>query len=129
MATLKISGLSVGDWVALEGADLKIEHGDIATAFVEEVHKPICVQSILGEDKIVFARTYHLEGYGTIYAKEEHLRPSPSRQRYWKRMDGAPMECTHFCALMNIATSNITAMNTACASIIAEKMNGKITQR
>ena len=77
MATLKISELSVGDWVALEGADLKIEHGDIATAFVEEVRKPICVQSILGEDKLVFARAYHLEGYGTIYAKEEHLRPIP----------------------------------------------------
>lgn len=77
MATLKISDLSVGDWVALEGADLKIEHGDIATAFVEEVRKPICVQSILGEDKLVFARAYHLDGYGTIYAKEEHLRPIP----------------------------------------------------
>ena len=77
MATLKISDLSVGDWVALEGADLKIEHGDIATAFVEEVRKPICVQSILGEDKIVFAKAYHLEGYGTIYTKEEHLRPIP----------------------------------------------------
>lgn len=77
MATLKISDLSVGDWVALEGADLKIEHGDIATAFVEEVRKPICVQSILGEDKLVFARAYHLEGYGTIYAKEEHLHPIP----------------------------------------------------
>ena len=68
---IKISDLSVGDWVALEGADLKIEHGDIATAFVEEVRKPICVQSILGEDKLVFARAYHLDGYGTIYAKEE----------------------------------------------------------
>lgn len=77
MATLKISDLSVGDWVALECADLKIEHGDIATAFVEEVRKPIRVQSILGEDKLVFARAYHLEGFGTIYAKEEHLRPIP----------------------------------------------------
>lgn len=77
MATLKISDLSVGDWVALESVDLKIEHGDIATAFVEEVRKPICVQSILGEDKLVFARVYHLDGYGTIYAKEEHLRPIP----------------------------------------------------
>lgn len=77
MATLKISDLSVGDWVALEGADLKIEHGDIATAFVEEVRKPICVQSILGEDKLVFASAYHLDGYDTIYAKEESLRPIP----------------------------------------------------
>ena len=77
MATLKISDLSVGDWVALEGADLKIEHGDIATAFVEEVRKPICIQSILGEDKLIFATTYHLDGYGTIYAKEELLRPIP----------------------------------------------------
>lgn len=77
MATLKISDLSVGDWVALEGADLKIEHGDIATAFVEEVRKPICVQSILGEDKLVFARSSHLDGYGTIYAKEEYLRSIP----------------------------------------------------
>lgn len=77
MATLKISDLSVGDWVALEAADLKIEHGDIATAFVKEVRKPICVQSILSESKLVFARAYHLDGYGTIYAKEEHLRPIP----------------------------------------------------
>lgn len=77
MATIKISDLSVGDWVALETADLKIEHGDIATAFVEEVRKPICVQSILGEDKLVFARAYHLDDYGTIYAKEEYLRPIP----------------------------------------------------
>ena len=77
MATLKISDLSVGDWVAIEGADLTIEHGDIATAFVEEVRKPICVQSILGEDKLVFATAYRLDGYGKIYAKEEHLRPIP----------------------------------------------------
>ena len=77
MATLRISDLSVGDWVALEVADLKIEHGDIATAFVEEVRKPICVQSILGEDKLLFARVHHLERYGTIYAKEEHLHPIP----------------------------------------------------
>lgn len=77
MATLKISDLSVGDWVALEAADLSIEHGDIATAFVEEVLKPVCVQSILGDDKLVFARTACLEAYGTIYVKEEMLRPIP----------------------------------------------------
>lgn len=93
MATLKISDLSVGDWVALEGADLKIEHGDIATAFVEEVRKPICVQSILGEDRSVFARAYHLDGYGMIYTKEEYLRPIPITPEIleangWKR-DGS----------------------------------------
>lgn len=77
MATVKISDLSVGDWVALEVADLTIEHGDIATAFVEEVRNPICVQSILGEDKLVFARVCHLDGYGTLYAKEENLRSIP----------------------------------------------------
>lgn len=77
MATLKISDLSVGDWVAIDGADLKIEHGDIATAFVKEVRKPICIQSIIGEGELVFARAYHLDGYGTLYAKEEHLRPIP----------------------------------------------------
>lgn len=77
MAALKISDLSVGDWVALEAADLSIEHGDIATAFVEEVLRPVCVQSILGDDKLVFARTACLEAYGTIYVKEETLRPIP----------------------------------------------------
>ena len=77
MATLKISDLSVGDWVELEAADLSIEYGDIATAFVEEVLKPVCVQSILGDDKLVFARTACLEAYGTIYVKEEMLRPIP----------------------------------------------------
>ena len=77
MKRIKICELSVGDWVAIESADLKIEHGDIMTAFVEEVRKPICVQSILGEDKLVFARAYHLDAYGTLYTKEEHLRPIP----------------------------------------------------
>lgn len=77
MEKINISELSIGDWVALDGADLKIEHGDIATAFVERARKPIRVQSIIGEDKLVLAHIEHFEGYGTIYSKEEHLRPIP----------------------------------------------------
>lgn len=87
MATLKISDLSVGDWVAVETDDLTTEHGDFATAFVKhgdiarvfvkKVLKPICVQSILGEDKFVCGRASHLDDEKTYATLKEYLHPIP----------------------------------------------------
>lgn len=70
MRRIKISELAVGDWVAVDNVSFK-GHGNIATAFAGKTYMPICVQSILGEDKLIFARV----AYVTLYTKEENLFP------------------------------------------------------
>ena len=77
MAEIKISELSIGDWIATESAQLVIECNDIATAFVEKVKKPIQIVSVLGTEQLVFGRIEELDGFTTIYLKSEHIEPIP----------------------------------------------------
>lgn len=77
MAEIKISDLSVGDWIATESAQLAIECNDIATAFVDKVKKPIQIVSVLGAEQLVFGRIEELDGFTTIYLKAEHIKPIP----------------------------------------------------
>ena len=77
MTEIKISDLSVGDWIATESAQLAIEGNDIATAFVEKVKKPIQIVSVLGTEQLVFGRIEELDGFTTIYLKSEHIEPIP----------------------------------------------------
>lgn len=77
MAEIKISDLSVGDWIATESAQLAIEGNDIATAFVEKAKKPIQIVSVLGDEQLVFGRIEELDGFTTIYLKAEYIEPIP----------------------------------------------------
>lgn len=77
MAEIKISELSIGDWIAAESAQLAIEGNDIATAFVDKVKKPIQIVSVLGDEQLVFGRIEELDGFTTIYLKAEHIEPIP----------------------------------------------------
>lgn len=77
MAGIKISDLSVGDWIATVSAQLTIEGDDIATAFVDKVKKPIQIVSVLGDEQLVFGRIEELDGFTTIYLKAEHIEPIP----------------------------------------------------
>lgn len=75
MATLKISDLSVGDWVSFDTAYLTVEGDDIATAFVKKVQQPARIKSILGDQDLIFAEVETEEDFGTIYLKIEHICP------------------------------------------------------
>jgi hypothetical protein len=77
MATLKISDLSVGDWVSFDMALLKIEGDDIATAFVKKAQQPVQIKSILGDQDLIFAEVEAEDDFGTIYLKVEHIQPIP----------------------------------------------------
>lgn len=77
MATLKISDLSVGDWVGFEMANLSIEGDDIATAFVEKINKPARIKSILGDQDLILAEVDNVDNFGTIYLKLENISPVP----------------------------------------------------
>lgn len=77
MATLKISELSVGDWVSFDTAYLTVEGYDIATAFVKKVQQPARIKSILGDQDLIFAEVEPEDNFGTIYLKMEHIRPIP----------------------------------------------------
>lgn len=77
MAALKISDLSVGDWVSFEMAILKIEGDDIATAFVKKVQQPARIKSILGDQDLISAEVETEDDFGTMYLKMEHIRPIP----------------------------------------------------
>lgn len=77
MATLKISDLSVGDWVGFEMANLSIEGDDIATAFVEKIKKPARIKSILGDQDLILAEVDNVDNFGTIYLKLENISPIP----------------------------------------------------
>jgi hypothetical protein len=75
MATLKISELSVGDWVSFDTAHLTVEGDDIATAFVKKVQQPARIKSILGDQDLIFAEVENEDDFCTIYLKMEHIRP------------------------------------------------------
>lgn len=77
MSEINISELSVGDWIAIESAQLAIECNDIATAFVDKVKKPIQIVSVLGAEQLVFGRIEEIDGFTTIYLKAEHIEPIP----------------------------------------------------
>lgn len=77
MATLKISDLSVGDWVGFEMANLSIEGDDIATAFVEKIKKPARIKSILGDQDLILAEVDNIDNFGTIYLKLDYILPVP----------------------------------------------------
>lgn len=77
MATLKISDLSVGDWVSFDTAYLTVEGDDIATAFVKKVQQPARIKSILGDQDLIFAEVEPEDDFCTIYLKIEHIRPIP----------------------------------------------------
>lgn len=77
MATLKISDLSVGDWVSFDTAYLTVEGDDIATAFVKKVQQPARIKSILGDQDLIFAEVETEDNFDTIYLKMEHIRPIP----------------------------------------------------
>ena len=77
MATIKISDLSVGDWVGYGMAHLKIEGDDIATAFVKKMQQPARIKSILGDQDLVLAEVMTEDDFGAIYLKMEHIRPIP----------------------------------------------------
>lgn len=77
MATLKISDLSVGDWVSFDMAHLEIEGDDIATAFVKKAQQPARIKSILGDQDLIFAEVETEDDFVTIYLKMEHIRPIP----------------------------------------------------
>lgn len=77
MATIKISDLSVGDWVGFEMANLSIEGDDIATAFVEKIKKPARIKSILGDQDLILAEEDNVDNFGTIYLKLENISPIP----------------------------------------------------
>lgn len=77
MATLKISDLSVGDWVSFDTAHLTVEGDDIATAFVKKAQQPVRIKSILGDQDLIFAEVMTEDDFGTIYLKMEHIRSIP----------------------------------------------------
>ena len=77
MATLKISDLSVGDWVSFDTAYLTVEGDDIATAFVKKLQQSARIKSILGDQELIFAEVETEDDFGTIYLKMEHIRPIP----------------------------------------------------
>lgn len=77
MVTLKISDLSVGDWVSFDTAYLTVEGDDIASAFVKKVQQPARIKSILGDQDLIFAEVENEDDFGTIYLKMEHILPIP----------------------------------------------------
>lgn len=77
MATLKISDLSVGDWIGFEMANLSIEGDDIATAFVGKINKPARIKSISGDQDLILAEVDNVDNFGAIYLKLENISPVP----------------------------------------------------
>ena len=74
---IKISDLSVGDWVSFDTAYLTVDGDDIATAFVKKVQQPARIKSILGDQDLIFAEVETEDDFGTIYLKMEHIQPIP----------------------------------------------------
>ena len=77
MATLKISDLSVGDWVGIDQAELNMPSDDIATAYIEKLCKPIRIKGISEDSDTVLADIESVDGWGSIMLKCEYLRPIP----------------------------------------------------
>lgn len=77
MATLKISDLSVGDWVEIDQAELNIPSDDLATAYIEKLRKPIRIKGISEDSDMVLADIEVVDEWTSIMMKCEHLRPIP----------------------------------------------------
>ena len=77
MTTLKISDLSVGDWVGMDLAELNMPSDDLATAYIEELRKPIRIKGISEDSEMVLADIEEIDGRGSIMLKCEDLKPSP----------------------------------------------------
>ena len=77
MATLKISDLSVGDWVAIDQAELNMPSDDLATAYIEKLRKPIRIKGISEDSDMVIADIEIVDEWGSIMMKCEHIRPIP----------------------------------------------------
>lgn len=77
MATLKISDLSVGDWVGIDQAELNMSSDDLTTAYIEKLRKPICIKGISEGSGTVLAGIETVDGWGSIMLKCEYLKPIP----------------------------------------------------
>lgn len=77
MTQLKISDLSVGDWVGIDQADLNMPSDDLATAYIEKLRKPIRIKGISEDSDMVIADIEIVDEWGSIMMKCEHLRPIP----------------------------------------------------
>ena len=77
MATLKISDLSVGDWVGIDQAELNMPSDDLATAYIEKLRKPIRIKGISEDSDMVIADIEIVDEWGSIMMKCEHLSPIP----------------------------------------------------
>ena len=77
MATLKISDLSVGDWVCIDQAVLNMPSDDLVTAYIEELRKPIRIKGISEDSDIVLADIEIVDGWGSIMQKCEYLKSIP----------------------------------------------------
>lgn len=77
MAQLKISDLSVGDWVGIDQAELNMPSDDLATACIEKLRKPIRIKGISEDSDMVIADIEIVDEWGSIMMKCEHLRPIP----------------------------------------------------
>lgn len=77
METIKISDLSVGDWVGIDQAELNMPSDDLATAYIEKLRKPIRIKGISEDSDTVLADIEIVDGWGAIMIKCEHLRPIP----------------------------------------------------
>ena len=77
MATLKISELSVGDLVGMDLVELNMPSNDLATAYIEELRKPIRIKGISEDSDMVLADIEKIDGRGTIMLKCEDLKPIP----------------------------------------------------
>lgn len=77
MAILKISDLSVGDWVGIDQAELNMPSTDLAAAYIEKLLKPICVKGISDDSDTVLADIEAVDGWGSIMLKCEYLKPIP----------------------------------------------------
>jgi hypothetical protein len=77
MATLKISDLSVGDWVGIDQAELNMPSDDLETAYIEKLRKPIRIKGISEDSDMVIADIEIVDEWGSIMMKCEHLRPIP----------------------------------------------------
>lgn len=77
MATLKISDLSVGDWLRIDQAELNMPSDDLATAYIEKLLKPIRIKGISEDSDMVIADIEIVAEWGSIMMKCEYLRPIP----------------------------------------------------
>lgn len=77
MTTLKITDLSVGDWVGMDLEELNMPSDDLATAYIERLLKPIRIKGISEDSEMVIADIEEIDGRGSIMLKCEYLKPIP----------------------------------------------------